>query len=95
MGISKRATGVNLLNHIIQKKLLDNLQTTYVQRGNYEGEPINSAYFRDKQSWIFTFSYVYQGNQYTYTYCGRSKKEATTFTLEKASEHLSSIIHHT
>ena len=42
MGISNRATGVNLLNHIRQKNLLDNLQTTYVQRCNYDGETILS-----------------------------------------------------
>ena len=95
MGISNRATGVNLLNHIRQKNLLDNLQTTFIQRCNYDGEPINSPYFRDKQSWIFTFSYAYEGKQYSYTHCGRSKKEAATFTLEKTLEHLSTIIHYT
>ena len=95
MGISNRATGVNLLNHIRQKNLLDNLQTTYVQRCNYDGETIDSPYFTDKQAWIFTFSYTYEGKQYSYTHCGRSKKEALNLVLEKASEHLSSIIHHT
>ena len=95
MGISKRATGVNLLNHIRQKNLLNNLQTTYVQRFDYNGKTIDSPYFTNKQAWIFTFSYQYQGNQYSYTHCGRSKKESLNLVLEKASEHLSSIIHHT
>ena len=95
MGLSNRATGVNLLNYIRQKNLLDNLQTTFIQRCNYNGEPINSPYFKENQSWIFTLSYDYQGNHYTYTHCGRNKKEATSFTLEKASEHLSTIIHYT
>ena len=95
MGVSKRTTGVNLLNHIRQKNLLNNLQTTYVQRFDYNGDELDSPYFRDKQAWIFTFSYEHEGNHYTYTHCGRSKKEALNLALEKASEHLSSIIHHT
>lgn len=95
MGVSKRTTGVNLLNHIRQKNLLNNLQTNYIQRCNYNGQSINSPHFSDKQSWIFTLSYDYQGNHYTYADCGTSKKTAVISTLEKASEHLSSIIHDT
>lgn len=95
MGVSKRATGVNLLNHIKQKNLLENLQTTYIQRCNYDGKEVDSPYFRDKQSWIFTISYVHQNKLYTYQSCGKSKKEALNISLEMASEHLSTIIHYT
>lgn len=95
MGVSKRTTGVNLLNHIRQKNLLNNLQTTYVQRFDYNGDVLDSPYFRDKQAWIFTFSYDHQGNHYSYTHCGRSKRQALDLALEQAYEQLSTIIHHT
>ena len=95
MGITRRATGVNLLNYIRQKNVVDNITIQHIQRRTYEGNEIDSKYFRDMQSWICIFKYQYDGKSFDYIDCAMSKKEATNFTLDKASNHLSKIIQYT
>lgn len=95
MGVTRRSTGVNLLNYIRQKNVVENITIQHIQRREYDGLKIESKYFRDMQSWICIFKYQHNGETFDYIDCAMSKKEATNFTLDKASNHLSTIIQYT
>lgn len=55
MGISNRCTGVNLLNHIKQKKLFETIEVIFTQIMDLEDEEVRNNYLREqyhKSDWI-------------------------------------------
>ena len=92
MGISNRATGLNLLNYIRQKNVVDNITIQHIQRRNYNGLEIDSKHFNDVQSWICIFKYKYNGETFDYIDCAGSKKDASNLAIEQAHSHIFKII---
>jgi len=95
MGISRRTTGANLLNYLIQTNILEKMDIKYIQRRDYKGPEIDSASFQDKQAWIFVLSYHHNGQTMTFSQCAKNKKKAVELTMKLADIHLSEIIQYT
>ena len=95
MGISRRATGANLLNYLRQTNVLENLEIKYIQRCDYDGPEIDSPSFQDKLSWICLLSYQHNGQDVSFSQCAKTKRKASNLTLEVADSHLSNIIQYT
>ena len=75
--ISKRCTGLNLLNHIKQK---------YDYKINYQ--QIMDIYSEHHAQWLVTFEF----NNRVYEVIGKSKKEGVEKILERANEEIYQVI---
>lgn len=92
MGVTRRATGINLLNHIRQKNVVDNITILHIQRREYDGLETDSKYFKDKQSWICIFKYQHNGETFDYIDCASSKKDASNLAIGQAYSHIFKIL---
>lgn len=88
MGISDRCRGVNLLNHLRQKKCLDKVEITYTQIYELSSDELSDINYKNKTNWLVEL----QLNDSTWKTTSTTKRGGLLEVLKESEDYMFELV---